>query len=68
MMRWNGWGMGSTWLFWLAILVAVAVFYLARQSWQSSKRSVEEILRERFARGEISKEQYEDRLKTLRQT
>jgi len=31
MMRWNGWGMGSTWLFWLAILVAVAVFYLARR-------------------------------------
>jgi putative membrane protein len=71
----HGWAMGWMWLWWIVIIVAlVAVFaYLARSStWgrdSDSRRgrpSAEEILRERYARGEISKPQYEEQLKTLR--
>ncbi|HTV62196.1 MAG TPA: SHOCT domain-containing protein [Verrucomicrobiae bacterium] len=74
-MRWNGWGwnawgMGLGWLFWLAVIVAVValIVYIARQPSPPANKSAEEILKERFARGEISKEEYEERLKTLRST
>ena len=74
-MRWNGWGwniwgMGLEWLFWLAVIVAVValIVYIARRPSLPDKKSAEEILKERFARGEISKEEYEERLKTLRST
>ena len=72
-MRWMygyGWGGGFFWLLWLAVLAALAflVIYAARRGSSPPKESAEQILRERFARGEISKEEYEDRLKTLRKS
>jgi putative membrane protein len=67
-MGWNNWGMGFTWLFWVIVLVAVValIFFIMQRSSTPSKKSAEEILKERFARGEISKEEYEERLKSLR--
>lgn len=69
-MHWHGWGMGYSWLFWVVVLVAVValVIYLTRQSAPPPDKSAEDILKERFARGEISKEEYQDGLKTLRES
>ncbi len=68
---WSGMSMGWMWLFWLLIVIAVVaivvfVINLARHSSSTRRPSAEEILKERFARGEITKDQYEEQLKTLR--
>jgi len=66
------WGFGSNWLgalIWLAILIAVVVAIIALVRWMTiSERSSSkprhpsdsamEILRSRYARGEITKEQF----------
>ena len=73
-MHWNHgwWGMGAMWLFWLVVLiVAVALigWLIRRTQVQSSTgraSSAEEILKERYARGEIDKQEYEERLTELR--
>ncbi len=56
------------WFFWAAVIVAIVwlLSYLLRSNAADSKhRSPMEILKERFARGEISREEYEERRKTL---
>lgn len=62
--------MGFSWLFWLAVIVAgvALIAYIARRPPPPANKSAEEILKERFARGEISKEEYEERLTALRNT
>jgi putative membrane protein len=68
---WNGWGhMGFMWLFWVA-LIAVIVWLLIRAapgptSSGEVQDSPEQILKRRYARGEIEKEEYERRLTDLR--
>lgn len=76
-MRWNHWwGMGLMGLFWIAILVLLVllVLWLVRAG-SSSKSpttsspgegSAEDILKRRYARGEIDKEEYERRLTEIR--
>lgn len=65
-MDWHGWGMGGGWvfmvLFWglvIAVTVAVVVSF-TRKSGGSEKagESAMEILKKRYAKGEITKEQY----------
>lgn len=55
----------------LAVLVVVAVVYLARgrgPGWRVPRpSSAEELLHERFARGEIDVDDYRSRLATLRE-
>jgi len=67
--------MGGMWLLWLVVIVAVvlAVMFLARTAGGSGGpaaphrgESAEEILRRRYARGEIDREQYEKMLSDLR--
>jgi putative membrane protein len=66
---WPGWG-GMNWLFWFLI----AVVLLALVAWpagprrllRNSDESPETILKRRYARGEIGKEQYENMLQDLR--
>lgn len=59
-------------LFWLLVLAAVVVLvlFLVRKpggsGWKLPGDSAEEILRQRYARGEINREEYEDRLRELR--
>ena len=63
----NGGGMGLGFVFWLvtlAVIVAGAVWFVRSQSVAGSQRSLErrspalEALEERYARGEINREEY----------
>jgi len=66
-----GWGMGFGWifmiLFWALILlgiVTLAKWVLTAASGSSGKRPLE-ILKERYARGEITRDQYEQMRRDL---
>ena len=82
MMFWYGNGMGgwgyalmtvSSVLFWALVILAVVALirYLARSPGSpdaggSPEQSPEKLLAQRFARGEIDEQEYQDRLATLR--
>ena len=63
----NGFGMGVGWL--IPVLLIVGVIYFLNENNSSKKRdekqSAQEILAMRLAKGEIDKEEYEERLKAL---
>lgn len=66
----HGWGMGWWWIIGLIILIAViwiVVKAMNRQSTtsQESKKTALDILKERYAKGEIDKTEYEERKKDL---
>jgi putative membrane protein len=69
MMHWDygwgmGWMMGLWWLFWILAIGAV-VWALARSTGSRStgrEESPEVILKRRYARGEMSREEYDQRL------
>jgi putative membrane protein len=68
-MMWFG-GMFLGWVLWLAVIVGGIWFvvHLVASKRRTSDHSTDSsiaILRERFARGEISREEYEQRRKTL---
>ena len=74
MMWWNGdWNWG-TWLVMTAVMVAFwaaliwLVVYAIRSSNEPSTRRPEQILDERFARGEITEDEYRERIAVLRDT
>jgi putative membrane protein len=54
-------------VFWLAILVAVglAIWWLARRRRPTGRDAALEMLRERYARGELSREEFEARRRDL---
>ncbi len=68
-----GWGMGWGWITGLIILVIfIAVIWIAarafsngRMNYSSSQKSALDILKERYARGEISKEEYEEKKRDI---
>ncbi len=76
-MSWHGVGLGFLpmfviWLFW-ATIVAVAVILIVRLLGGSSasppgraKSDAEEILKQRYARGELTREQYDEMLEHIR--
>ncbi len=76
-MAWHGVGFGFLpmlviWFFWAA-MVAVAVILIIRLLGGSSasprggaKSEAEEILKQRYARGELTKEQYDEMLEHIR--
>ena len=62
----NGFGMGLGWL--IPILLIVGLVYLLNDNGRrkdDKKLSAKEILDIRLAKGEIDKEEYEERLKAL---
>jgi putative membrane protein len=68
-----GWGAGAWWpifpLFWLAFwaVLIFAVFRLFRaRGWGYRGYSAEEVLGERYARGEITVDEYRERLRVLK--
>jgi putative membrane protein len=71
-MGWMGgiWGIGMMFmmlLFWILVIVAIvlAVRWLVGQSQGGRNDSAMEILRQRYARGEINKEEFDARRKDL---
>jgi putative membrane protein len=76
-MHWDyGWHMTGMWLLWLVgILLLVAVVWLAVRAAsgqgttvppRSREDSAEEILRRRYAKGEIDKDEYQRRMDDIR--
>ena len=68
---WGAWGIGMTLmmvLFWALIIVGlvVGIRWLISQGKESRSDSALEILRQRYARGEITKEQFEAMKQDLR--
>jgi len=64
------WAMGWMWLVWIALIVGL-VFLVRWTAVSPSGRgeprpSAEEILKRRYASGEISKQEYEEKLNDLR--
>lgn len=70
-MHWTSWlGMGWMWLFWLLVFVAAVLvvrWLVVPRSAPRVDDSPEGILKRRYARGELSRQEYERRLKELRQ-
>ncbi len=67
----HGWGMGWGWLIGL-LLIAVIVWIVVKlvntsagSSGRKHEKSALDILKERYARGEINKEEYEERKRGL---
>jgi putative membrane protein len=68
-------GFGFGWIFMVLFwaLVILGVIYLSKHLFSSSKESVakesaQDILKKRYAAGEITKEEYNDRLSVIRGT
>lgn len=65
-MSW-GWGGGLMMILWIVLLIAL-IFWSVRAVQSNQPRQAEsamDILKKRFARGEISKEEFEERKKEL---
>ena len=71
---WDGFGMGGgmmfLWVILLLVVIAVIVWAVGRTSGpgQTGASSAEETLKQRYARGEITKEQYDQILADLRRS
>ena len=66
----NGfWDFALMFVIWalIAVLVCLAVWTLVDRPGGASQPRAEEVLDERYARGEISAEEYRERRKTLRE-
>jgi putative membrane protein len=64
----HGWGMGFGWLFGLILLIIIVVFIVRATQSQKTNESSQtplDILKERYARGEINKEEFEERRQNL---
>jgi putative membrane protein len=67
---WSGMFFGGFFMivFWVLIIWACVVFiqWLSKQGTESKKISALDILEERYARGEIAKEEFEEKKKVLK--
>jgi putative membrane protein len=65
----GGFGMGFVWIFWVVIILIVIAFawsYAGKgKGSENSVPSALDTLKQRYARGEISKEEYEEKRKDL---
>lgn len=71
MMDYDGhfWGGGSMWIFWILIIVGILFVFQSMTKGKSAdsvdKETPMEILKARYARGEIDEEEFERRRKEL---
>jgi putative membrane protein len=69
---WDGWGwhMTGMWFFWILLIVAFVLLIrwlvVSPRNPEAPHESAEEILKKRYARGDIDKEEFERRLNDLR--
>lgn len=68
----HGWGMGIWWILGIVVLIVIiwiVVKAISRNNRQphSGSNSALDVLKERYARGEIDKEEFEQRKKDLMQ-
>jgi putative membrane protein len=64
MFGWGGMGLGMG-FFWALILIGLFVLFSDRTPYRSSNDRAKEIARERYARGEISENEFEEIMKKL---
>lgn len=65
---WHGWLMGWIWIIWI-IIVVIVVWFIARGGAGvpiQRRETPEEILKRRYASGEINREDYEQMLNDIR--
>ncbi len=70
-MHWEygmGFGMGWIWIVFLVIITVLALNLLGRQGKNSDTKSALDILKERYAKGEIDKEEFDQKRKDLSET
>lgn len=66
----HGWGMGFGWIFGL-ILIGLIIWFIVTFTGQNSRhyferrKSALDILNERYAKGEISREEYKEKKKDI---
>ena len=60
----HGWGMGFGWL--IPLLIIAILFYVLQDK-RKEKSSAQDILDKRYASGDISKEEYEETSKALKE-
>jgi putative membrane protein len=73
-MHWNGygwgWHMAGMWFFWILLIVVIVLLFrwlgVPGRGPEPPRESAEEILKKRYARGEIDKEEFDRRLTDLR--
>lgn len=69
MYEWHGMGGGFMWIFWIVLLVALLwalkVATSGRGSSTERHKSALEILEERYAKGEIERDEFEQKRKDL---
>lgn len=70
MFEWHGYGGGMMWIFWILIILAF-VWFVAFATQRGgippgSEKSAQEILKERYARGEIDRDEFEQKQKDLK--
>lgn len=69
MFEWHGFGGGIMWIFWILIIVALLWFvtFATRRGGTPSQneKSALEILKGRYAKGEIDREEFEQKQKDL---
>ena len=69
MYGWHGNGGGFMWFFWILIIVAIAWLVINamrdRRDASGRNQSALEILRQRYARGEIDRDEFEQKKKDL---
>ena len=68
----HGWGAGPWFLlfplFWLTVIVVLAIVFRRSRWGRARDRAGEGLLGERYARGEITEEEYRQRLAVLRES
>jgi len=69
MYEWHGYGGGMMWIFWILIIAALIWFvaFAPRRGGTSpgNEKSALEILKERYAKGEIERDEFEQKKKDL---